>query len=127
MQVKGGLSIQLDESVEALIKKLEMKGKKVTLQEHSDDESVDFNERVIGKFTWSFNFDVEIDEFEEENMPTSKAKIAKKKSEFNSSQKDKLQQMVSDLEHKLVQKDNALDDIEKNKVKKLRKIQLALK
>ena len=46
---------------------------------------------------------------------------------FNASQKEMLEKLVQEMENKLVQKDMALDEKEKLKLKKIRKMQLALK
>lgn len=46
---------------------------------------------------------------------------------FSGSQKEMLEKLVHEMENKLVQKDRALDDKEKLKSKKIRKMQLALK
>lgn len=45
----------------------------------------------------------------------------------NSSQKEKLEKLVEEMEHKLVQPNQGMDNKERQKAKKLRKTQLALK
>ncbi len=68
------------------------------------------------------NFSIEIED-------SSGAKPASKKESSGDvgQQKEKLEKLVEEMEKKLVHRDHGLDDKERNKAKKLRKVQLALK
>ena len=67
---------------------------------------------------------LELEEFDQKGART---KSKQPKTDLGASQKEKLEQLVAEMEHKLVQRDDVMDEKEKIKAKKMRKVQLALK